>query len=577
MMYAQPAQSPAQPMYVQPIQAQPVYTQQAQVPVQQQQVTAQPYYPQQPAAQPIYAQPVQQQVPQPAPVQQQQFPQPASVQQQFPQPAPVQQQRTPEQQRSGLSTFTDKIRAVIYPSSRTTNSPSMVGETPFPIPNQQVGQQSFQQYQAGENGQRYRAEAPYSTGSNQTAQNRDNGTYQTQASAINTGGSGVNATPNYTNPAESSLDRLSRMLLESQTQSSNGKLNLEAQEIEQFKEQILQAARMDEAYQRGNRPAARAEEATNGMQLRPSPIQDKPYEREPQIQKNGTGNYDEGQGQRNGSSSFPSPQMQRTVNANPSFSSPTTAAYAGSNGNYTQQQMSGSMPAIDVQEYMQSEPSGSIPVVDNQPSTTSNPGESRFSTAFNAQLRSMQDLLAQAAVAQEARTSASGQLSGESDPSSTLVSTLARRADVKTSDDTLLDIVKSLPPMGTPPQTPDVQLPVLNGRATRTLGSVLLDGHLVPEERLQVAQHVQRMLRGVDLNYQLGEILLMFKLLSPDQLLAASLVSYDMISTNQISSLGRIRQELHAMGLEYDLESLLILFRMLSPEQMREVRANWAS
>jgi len=109
----------------------------------------------------------------------------------------------------------------------------------------------------------------------------------------------------------------------------------------------------------------------------------------------------------------------------------------------------------------------------------------------------------------------------------------------------------------------------------RTLGSVLLEGHLVPESRLEVAQNIQRMLRGVDLNYQLGEILLMFKLLTPDQLLAASLVSYGMISTQQISALGRIRQELHAIGLEYDLEGLLILFRMLTPEQLREVRASW--
>jgi hypothetical protein len=82
------------------------------------------------------------------------------------------------------------------------------------------------------------------------------------------------------------------------------------------------------------------------------------------------------------------------------------------------------------------------------------------------------------------------------------------------------------------------------------------------------------MLRGVDLNYQLGEILLMFKLLTPDQLLAASLVSYGLITTNQISAFGRIRQELHSIGLEYDLENLLILFRVLTPEQLREARSH---
>ncbi len=137
----------------------------------------------------------------------------------------------------------------------------------------------------------------------------------------------------------------------------------------------------------------------------------------------------------------------------------------------------------------------------------------------------------------------------------------------------LLDIVQSLPLMPSPPPQPPSQ--AVSGRTMRTLGSVLLEGHLVPQSRLEVAQNIQRMLRGVDLNYQLGEILLMFKLLTPDQLLAASLVSYGMISTEQISALGRIRQELHAVGLEYDLESLLILFRMLTPEQLREVRTSW--
>jgi len=139
----------------------------------------------------------------------------------------------------------------------------------------------------------------------------------------------------------------------------------------------------------------------------------------------------------------------------------------------------------------------------------------------------------------------------------------------------LLDIMQSLPPMPSPPPAQSVQPQVLQGRATRSLGSVLLAGHLVPENRLEVAQNIQRMLRGVDMNYQLGEILLMFKLLTPDQLLAASLVSYGLITTTQISALGRIRQELHAIGLEYDLENLLILFRILTTEQLREVRSGW--
>ena len=148
-------------------------------------------------------------------------------------------------------------------------------------------------------------------------------------------------------------------------------------------------------------------------------------------------------------------------------------------------------------------------------------------------------------------------------------------ADIAQNRNTMLfDIMQSLPPM--PPvstQSQTVQPQVLSGRATRSLGSVLLAGHLVPQNRLEVAQNIQRMLRGVDLNYQLGEILLMFKLLTPDQLLAASLVSYGMITTTQVSALGRIRQELHSIGLEYDLESLLILFRILTPEQLREAKS----
>ena len=153
-----------------------------------------------------------------------------------------------------------------------------------------------------------------------------------------------------------------------------------------------------------------------------------------------------------------------------------------------------------------------------------------------------------------------------------------QRSEVKpvqpaTDSSVLLDIVQSLPSMPSPPPQPQI----LSGRATRSLGSVLLEGHLVPQDRLEVAHGIQRMLRGVDMNYQLGEILLMFKLLTPDQLLAASLVSYGLISTTQIIALGRIRQELHSIGLEYDLENLLILFRILTSEQLREVRSTWAS
>lgn len=144
-----------------------------------------------------------------------------------------------------------------------------------------------------------------------------------------------------------------------------------------------------------------------------------------------------------------------------------------------------------------------------------------------------------------------------------------------TNNAILIDILQSLPPMPALPPQPKPEPAVLNGRAMRTLGSVIQAGHLVPEDRLDVIQQIQRMLSGVDLNYQLGEILLMFKLLTPDQLMAASLVSYGLINTTQISALGRIRQDLHAIGLEYDLENLLIMFRILTPEQLREIKSSW--
>ncbi len=147
---------------------------------------------------------------------------------------------------------------------------------------------------------------------------------------------------------------------------------------------------------------------------------------------------------------------------------------------------------------------------------------------------------------------------------------------IDTRNAVILDILQSLPAVTTPSnqQEQAIQPQVHQGRATRSLGNVLLDGHLVPQDRLEVAQNIQRMLRGVDMNYQLGEILLMFKLLTPDQLLAASLVGYGLITRTQISALGRIRQELHAIGLEYDLENLVILFRILTPEQVREAKSS---
>jgi hypothetical protein len=111
------------------------------------------------------------------------------------------------------------------------------------------------------------------------------------------------------------------------------------------------------------------------------------------------------------------------------------------------------------------------------------------------------------------------------------------------------------------------------GQIERSLGNVLVEGQLVSQQRLEVALGIQRLLRGVDIDYRLGEVLLTFKFLTRDQLLAALLVSRGLVSPGQVASIGRIKQELHAIGMEYDLENLLILFRMLSSEQLREIRS----
>ena len=71
-------------------------------------------------------------------------------------------------------------------------------------------------------------------------------------------------------------------------------------------------------------------------------------------------------------------------------------------------------------------------------------------------------------------------------------------------------------------------------------------------------------------------MLLTFKFLTRDQLLAALLVSRGLVSPAQVASMGRIKQELHAIGMEFDLENLLILFRMLSSEQLREIRSEFS-
>jgi hypothetical protein len=116
----------------------------------------------------------------------------------------------------------------------------------------------------------------------------------------------------------------------------------------------------------------------------------------------------------------------------------------------------------------------------------------------------------------------------------------------------------------------------LNGQAERALGTVLVEGALISPRKLEVLKDIQRMLAGVDMDFKLGELALLFKFLSPDQLLAALLVSRGIVSPQQIAGLGRIKQELGASGMDYDLETLLIMFHVLPAEEIRALRRELA-
>jgi hypothetical protein len=116
----------------------------------------------------------------------------------------------------------------------------------------------------------------------------------------------------------------------------------------------------------------------------------------------------------------------------------------------------------------------------------------------------------------------------------------------------------------------------LIGQGERALGTVLIEGALISPRKLEVLKDIQRMLSGVDMDFKLGELALLFKFLSPDQLLAALLVSRGVVSPQQIAGLGRIKQELSGSGMDYDLETLLVMFHILPAEELRELRRELA-
>jgi hypothetical protein len=108
--------------------------------------------------------------------------------------------------------------------------------------------------------------------------------------------------------------------------------------------------------------------------------------------------------------------------------------------------------------------------------------------------------------------------------------------------------------------------------AERALGDVLVEGALLSPNKLETLQGIQRMLGSASMEFKLGELALLFKLLSPDQLLAALLVSRGLVTPQQIAGLGRIKQELSGSGMDYDLETLLIMFHILPAEDLRALR-----
>lgn len=418
-------------------------------------------------------------------------------------PVPPQQVELPV---NTTRTYTDRIRAVIYPGQAMWNSPgrsplnspgSVVqsGYSPAPAAQMNTPAQNIDMTMA--TSPTLRALAGQGTGVG--PQPRQQASLGTQAAPDLPGA----ASPaSFGHDEESSLAQLSRMLHEQQS-------------LYPMQESGFQRAK----------PEAQAA-PINPSSLRASPIQDMPVEQAPGMQTRIAGD-----------SSKQEYHLERPDNS--------------------QRAVSAQPPAVSIPV----KPSFISPMMSSPPQTP----EPAYQNIIQG--------------SPQAYSTSAGEEDHDDNVHPGLVQTaihgaLQRRGSEVNiaSDNTLLDIMQSLPLMPPPPPAP----PVLSGRATRSLGSVLLEGHLVPQNRLEVAQSVQRMLRGVDLNYHLGEILLMFKLLTPDQLLAASLVSYGLISTTQISALGRIRQELHSIGLEYDLENLIILFRILTPDQLREVRASWS-
>jgi CheY-like chemotaxis protein len=112
-----------------------------------------------------------------------------------------------------------------------------------------------------------------------------------------------------------------------------------------------------------------------------------------------------------------------------------------------------------------------------------------------------------------------------------------------------------------------------DARNERALSTILMDSAVMAPKRLDALRTVQQALGAVGMEFSLGELALLFKFLTPDQLLAALLVSRGVVTAEEIASLGRIKQELLATGKDYDLETLLVMFNVLAADEVRALKA----
>jgi hypothetical protein len=107
----------------------------------------------------------------------------------------------------------------------------------------------------------------------------------------------------------------------------------------------------------------------------------------------------------------------------------------------------------------------------------------------------------------------------------------------------------------------------------KALSDVLVEGALLSRQTLDMLKGVRKMLKASNMQANIGELAMMFKFLTPDQLLAALLVSRELVSPQQIATLGRKKQELADRGQDMDLEKLLEMYHIVPREQLDEIRA----